>query len=115
MHNLIYIALGLFVLAAAFGLILFVQLLSERTTSKSVVILHGLSALLGLSALGIYLSHHPSNLWIGAIVLCLAALGGLTLLSFDLRQKAPPKVLLFMHPLAAMLGVSLLLAYFFLH
>ena len=114
MFNLAYLAIGFFAIAAAFGLIVFIQLACERPTLKPVVILHGLFAVSGLGLLVTYLvNHYHKNLLIGVIILVLAALGGLTLLSFDLKKKAPPKLLLFLHPLAAIIGLIFLVWYTF--
>ena len=115
MFNLAYVAIGFFAIAAAFGLILFLQLACDRPTLKPVVVLHGIFAVFGLGLLVTYFIHHyHKNLLSSVIILSLAALGGLTLLSFDLRKKAPPKLLLFLHPIAAMIGLIFLVSYFFL-
>lgn len=112
MQNLMYLALGFFFLAVFFGLIVFIQLACDRPSFKPAVFLHGLVAILGLGCLIAYTVMHAGAKPIASvIVLVLAALGGLTLLSFDLRQKAIPKLLLVLHPLAALTGVALLVYY----
>lgn len=114
MFNLAYLAIGFFGIAAVFGLIVFLQLACDRPTLKPVVILHGLFAVSGLGLLVTYLvSHYHKTLLISVIILILAALGGLTLLSFDLKKKTPPKLLLFLHPLAAITGLLVLVWYTF--
>ena len=115
MFNLTYLAIGFFGIAAAFGLILFLQLVCDRPTLKPAVVLHGIFALSGLGLLAAYLiNHYHKALLNSVIILGLTALGGLTLLGFDLKKKAPPKLLLFLHPVAAIVGLVFLISYIFL-
>ncbi|PJD90721.1 MAG: hypothetical protein CK424_08620 [Legionella sp.] len=112
MQNLMYLALGFFFLAIFFGLIVFIQLACDRPSFKPAVFLHGLVAILGLSCLVTYTVLHAGAKPIASVVvLLLAALGGITLLSFDVRKKPMPKLLLVLHPLAALIGVALLVYY----
>lgn len=112
MQNLMYIAICFFILAIFFGFIVFMQLLCDRPSFKPVVVAHGLAALLGLGCLIAFAIQHAGNKpWLSIGVLILAAMGGLTLLSFDLRKKLAPKLLLVLHPLAALAGLGLLIYY----
>ena len=112
MQNFMYIALGCFVLAIFFGFIVFIQLLCNRPSFKPAVFLHGLVAVTGLICLSIYaVLHVGTKPWLSLTVLILAALGGLTMLSFDLRKKPVPKIILLLHPLAALIGLVLLIYY----
>ncbi len=112
MHNTMYLALGFFVLAVFFGFIVFIQLLCDRPSFKPAVIIHGLVAVLGLTCLVTYaIQHVGSKPWLSIGILILAAMGGLTLLSFDLRKKPTPKLLLILHPLAALAGLGFLIYY----
>lgn len=112
MPNLIYVALGFFFLAIVFGLILFIQVLCNRPSFKPAVFFHGLGALVGLICLGVYaVQHVGAKPWLSLTVLILAALGGLTMLSFDLRKKPIPRAILLLHPLAALIGLGLLVYY----
>ncbi len=112
MQNLMYLALGFFVLAVFFGFIVFIQLLCDRPSFKPAVLLHGLVAVTGLGCLIAYtILHAGSKPILSVVVLCIAALGGLTLLSFDLRKKPIPKLILLLHPLAAVTGLGLLIYY----
>lgn len=112
MENYMYLALGFFVLAIFFGFIVFIQLLCDRPSFKPAVLIHGLVAILGLGCLGIYTYQHAGTKpWISLGILILAALGGLTMLSFDLRKKPVPKIILLLHPLAALTGLGLLIYY----
>ena len=112
MQNIMYLALGFFVLAIFFGFIVFIQLLCDRPSFKPAVFLHGLVATLGLICLVTYaIQHAGTRPWLSASILILAAMGGLTLLSFDLRKKSIPKLLLLLHPVVALLGLGLLIYY----
>lgn len=112
MQNFMYLALGFFVLAIFFGLIVFIQLLCDRPSFKPAVFLHGLVALLGLSCLGVYAYQQSgAKPWLSLSILILAALGGLAILSFDLRKKPVPKIMVLLHPLAALCGLVLLVYY----
>lgn len=112
MHNSMYLALGFFVLAIFFGFIVFIQLLCNRPSFKPAVIIHGVVAALGLSFLVAYaVQQVGTKPWLSIGILILAAMGGLTLLSFDLRKKPAPKLLLVLHPLAALTGLGFLIYY----
>ena len=112
MHNYMYLALGFFVLAIFFGFIVFIQLLCDRPSFKPAVIIHGLVAVLGLGCLvGYAVQHAGSKPLLSISILILAAMGGLTLLSFDLRKKPAPKLILILHPLAALTGLGFLIYY----
>jgi hypothetical protein len=112
MENFMYLALCFFVLAIFFGFIVFIQLLCDRPSFKPAVVLHGLVAVSGLICLITYaVQHVGTKPWLSIGMLILAALGGLTLLSFDLRKKPAPKLLLILHPLAAVTGLGLLVYY----
>ena len=115
MQNLLYVAVSFFVLAIFFGFIVFIQLLCDRPSFKPAVLIHGLVAILGLSCLIAYaVLHVGTKPWLSIGVLILAAMGGLTLLSFDLRRKPKqpvPKWLLLLHPVAALTGLALLIYY----
>lgn len=109
MENFMFLALCFFALAIFFGFIVFIQLLCDRPSFKPAVIIHGLVAVLGLSCLITYaIQYGGSKPWLSIGVLILAALGGLTLLSFDLRKKPIPKLILLLHPVAALTGLGLL-------
>lgn len=112
MHHYMYLALGFFVLAIFFGFIVFIQLLCDRPSFKPAVVIHGLVAVLGLSFLIAYaIQHVGTKPWLSVGILILAAMGGLTLLSFDLRKKPAPKLLLILHPVAALTGLAFLIYY----
>ncbi len=112
MHNYLYVAIVLFVLAIFFGFIVFIQLLCDKPSFKPAVLIHGVVAGLGLICLGTYaVLHVGTKPWLSLGILSLAAIGGLLLLNFDLQKKPMPKLLLVLHPLAALTGLAVLIYY----
>jgi CHASE2 domain-containing sensor protein len=106
-------AIFLFIIALCFGIGLLVTVLSDRPTSKPVILIHGGAALIGLLLIITYmLKGHFEPLLVASIVLfIIAALGGLTLFSFDLRAKPIPKALTVLHPLLAFTAFLILIIY----
>ena len=107
-------AIILFIVAAVFGLINLIALLEERPTHNRVVLLHGLIAAAAIVLVLIYmfLNGFPTPLITSLILFILAALGGLTLVSFDMKKKPVPKLLVVLHPVIAIAGLIVLIIYF---
>ena len=78
----------------------------------AVVIIHGVLAASGLLVLlyALFTGPQPAALMIGAVLLVVAALGGFFMFSFQLRKLPPPKAVVVIHALAAVIGVVCLLA-----
>lgn len=97
-----------------FGLIILSAIFKNKTTPKPAVLIHGTLAVLSLLVLAGYIAaEHYSNLLIASLIIfLLAGLGGVTMLTIDLKGKAIPKVIAVLHPLAALLGIGLLIFYF---
>jgi len=106
----------LFIIAAIFGLVLITKVLTDKPTTTLIVLAHGSLAFIALLALVAYIaSGHVDNLLIISLVLLsIAALGGFTLLSYDIRKKPIPKLLAIIHPLLAVSGIIALIAHFLL-
>jgi len=112
MSNYIYIAIGLFVLAAFMGLIVLIEILSDRPTPKPAVFAHGTFAVVALLLLlFVVVKQHGGGPVISLSILVLAALGGLTLFTIDMQKKPIPKWLALVHPFAAVIGLIALVAY----
>ena len=110
MFNLAYLALGLFVIAAFLGLMVFIQMNAKEPTFKPVTAFHGLFALAGLAALAAFIyKHYNHYLGVAGLILCVAALGGTLLLIFDLKKKIPHKLMVILHPLIAVIGILALI------
>ena len=106
-------AIVLFVIAALFGLILLTAILQDRQTNKHARLLHGAFAATALVLVIIYfLINGSSPLLIASLsLLILAALGGLTLSTIDMKGKKIPKLLAVLHPVLALIGVIVLIIY----
>ena len=112
---LLKVAVGIFVIAALFGVIVLIAILTGTKTPKFAVFSHGVLALsaLFLSYVYIYTGHRDPILIAGVVLLTFAALGGLTMFLFDLSHKPISKLIAFGHPFIAVIGVGLLVTYFF--
>jgi hypothetical protein len=107
---MLILTLVLFGLAAVLGLVVAAQILQKRETSKGVALAHGAVAAVGLVLLVLHAMKNPDRLLTTAIVLLVvAALGGVYLLTNDLRRKAGPAALVVIHALAAVVAVVLVL------
>lgn len=103
-------AIFLFIIAAIFGLTILASILRDKPTPKLSVLAHGTFAIIALLILiAAVASNHGSTLLLVSVGLfILAALGGFTLLSFDIRSKPIPKVVAIIHPLVAVSALVLL-------
>lgn len=106
-----------FVIAAVFGAVVLTAVLRNKSTPKFMVLMHGTFAFIALLMLIAYLASGPiSPMLITSItLLVLAALGGFTLLTFDLKNKPIPKALALAHPFVAIIGVAILIVYLFMY
>src|SRR5687767_13208760 len=106
-------AVGLFIIAALFGLVVLTAILKDRPTPSLMVLMHGCFAVIALLIVITYVaSGHTSTLLIISMSLfILAALGGLTLLTIDLSKKPIPKAIALAHPALAITALVLLVIY----
>lgn len=106
-------AIILFIIAAIFGLIVLTAILKDKPTPKAAVFTHGPIAAIALIIVIIYaVMGHMHPLLITSIVLfVLAALGGLTLFTIDMRKKPIPKLLAVLHPILAVIALITLIVY----
>jgi hypothetical protein len=110
--NTIFIAIGAFAIAALGGLYLLSHVLRDKETPKLVTLLHGLFAVAGvvLLIMGVMKGHGPV---VPLAIFVVAALGGLTVVYFDLTGKKIPKWLAMMHGVIAVIGFVALLLFAF--
>jgi FtsH-binding integral membrane protein len=109
---MLYLAIGLFVLAAIFGLIVLTAVLRDQPTPKPAVFIHGGVAAIALLLVIFYIAKNNGSGPIWSLVLfILAALGGLTLFTMDMRKKPIPKWIAIIHPLVALAGLLALILY----
>lgn len=101
----------LFLVAAVVGIYMAARIFGGKVPPWAAVILHGALAASGLLVLlySLYIGPQPTTLMIGAGLLVVAALGGFFMFSFQLQNQAPPKAVVVVHALAAVLGVVCLL------
>jgi hypothetical protein len=105
---MLIISIVLFALAAVLGIVVALQLLQKRETSKPTALVHGLLGAGGLVVLIVYTMQNPHKFLTSAIVLLvIAALGGVILFANDLRKRPGPTFLIIVHALAALAAVGL--------
>jgi len=109
---MIVTSIVLFLIAALGGLYMAARIFAGNLPPWAVVIIHGVLAASGLLVLlyAIFTGVQSSIVMIGAVLLVIAALGGFFMFSFQLRKAIPPKRVVVIHALAAVLGVVCLLA-----
>lgn len=107
------IAIFLFVIAAAFGVILLTRVLGNKTTPKPVALIHGTLAVMALLiTITYYVTGHHSTLVLTSIILfALAAVGGVIMFTLDISNKQIPKVIAVIHPLVAVTALVLLVVH----
>ncbi|WP_368648942.1 hypothetical protein ABRY98_13980, partial [Castellaniella ginsengisoli] len=102
----------IFALAALGGVVLAAHVLRNRFAPWLLSILHASLGAIGLVLLLILLvqGSAPQQILIGFVLLVIAALGGFFLASFHMRQKLPPKAVVVVHAVVAVLGFLTLLS-----
>jgi hypothetical protein len=87
--------------------------MKNKRTPKPAVLLHGAAVFIALLIMVAYVaSGHFSWMIITSLILFLgAAMGGLTMLSQDLKKKPISKVIAVVHPLVAIAGLIFLIMY----
>jgi len=105
-------ALIVFAIAAIGGLVLAAHVLRDKFAPWALSVLHALLGAVGLILLLILLLQGPApqQVVIGFVLLVLAALGGFFLASFHVRKKLPPKAVVVIHAVVAVLGFLTLLS-----
>ena len=112
--NMINIAIALFALSAVLGLTILVQWLTKKDAPKGVIYSHGLAAAIALGILVIFAIQHPDNFpKISIALFVIAALGGFYMFFNDLKKKASPLAIAFVHALLAVSGFVALLLFAF--
>lgn len=108
---LLELTIGIFLLAAAGGLIMATQIFKGRKPTVAIALLHGPLAGVGLfMVFWLWMESQAATVLSVALgVLVLAALGGFFLVSFHMRGKPHPKPVVVVHALAAVTGVGALI------
>src|SRR6185503_1323521 len=104
-------AIGLFLAAALFGIYMALRVFRGVVPPWAAVIVHGLLAASGLLVLlySVFTGAQSMAVIVGAVLLVVAALGGFFMFSYHLRKAVPPKGIVVVHALAAVIGVLALL------
>ena len=108
---MIYLAIGVFAIAAVLGLIILKNWLTSGNTPKRVIYSHGIFAAIALAILLIQVIRQPENsLKTSLTLFVVAAIGGFYMFFRDLKGKMSPTWLAVVHALIAVGGfVSLVL------
>jgi hypothetical protein len=104
------LAVIVFAIAAVGGLILALHVLRDRFAPWSLSILHALLGAAGLVLvlLAVFGDEGGSLIFGSLLTLVVAALGGFFLVSFHVRKSLPPKAIVILHALIAVVGFALL-------
>lgn len=105
---MIFVSMIAFILAAMFGLFMLFYVLGGNRPPRMLSLTHGTFAVIGLVLL-LVSAFYISEFRIAAIIILLAALGGIYMFSFDLRQLQIPKKVAVIHGLAAITGFLVLM------
>lgn len=109
---MLYLALGLFLVAAMLGVVLLTNVLANKTPSNNIILSHGIIAVLGVLLVIHYtLENDLDDLLIILVMFGLAILGGSILFTMQLRKQAIPKIMALVHPVVAAIAVISLIMY----
>lgn len=109
---MLYVIIGLFGLAALFGIILLVNFSKKQSLSTQTAVIHGSIAALGLFLMLYYAYTHETIFpKYSLLAFILAASGGVLLASRHMKGKAGPLWLILLHGLVAAGGLILLLLF----
>jgi hypothetical protein len=105
-------AIVVFAIAAVGGLILAAHVLRSKFAPWALSVLHALLGAAGLVLLIIGLVEGSASqpVLVGFVLLLIAALGGFFLASFHARKRLPPKAVVVVHALVAVIGFLSLLS-----
>jgi hypothetical protein len=109
--SMLTIAIALFLVAAMGGLTMAIFIFKNRYPPFFLIGAHGFFAL-GALALAIWttgMPGTPSLVDYGIVTVMVGAVGGIFLISFQFRDEKQPKIIVVIHGLAAVSGVSCLL------
>ena len=102
----------IFALAAVFGLLNLIAILSNRQTSKPVVYSHGLFAAIALILLIIFTVNAVGSSPVLSLVLfIIVAVVGFFLFARDLSNKPGPKAIALIHGLVAVIAFIILIIF----
>lgn len=102
-----------FLIAAFAGAFVLTSILKNQQTAKPVALLHGAIAVIGLLMLIVFVITRPTSylLLTSLGLFILAAFGGLYMFIVDISKKPVPKVVAVIHPMIAIIALTLLVVY----
>lgn len=106
---MLYVILGVFVLAALGGLYMFTYVAQDRQPPKPVAVLHGLGALTGVGLLVFYIVGPGPDPISALVMFIMAALAGLSLAFRHFNGSSLPVWAATGHGLLAVSGLAFLL------
>ena len=108
--SMLSIAVTLFLIAAVGGLTMAIFIFKNRFPPFFLIAFHGFFGLgaLGLAIWSTGVPGTPSIVVYGIVAVLLAAVGGVFLISFQFRDERQPKIVVVLHALAAVSGVTCL-------
>jgi hypothetical protein len=115
---MLFTAIASFAIAAVGGITMAVFVFMNRYPPLFLIVAHGFFGLgaLGLAIWSVGTPGTPSVVDYGIVSVLVAALGGLFLISFQFRDEMQPKIVVVIHGLAAVTGVScVLLGFLHMH
>jgi hypothetical protein len=110
--SLLSVAITLFLVAAVGGLTMAIFIFKDRYPPFFLIGAHGFFGLgaLSLAVWSTGVAGTPSVVDYGIVAVLLASVGGIFLISFQFRNEMQPKIVVVLHGLAAVSGVSCLFA-----
>jgi hypothetical protein len=111
---MINLAIALFALSAALGLTILIKWLTKKDAPKGVIYSHGLVAATALVIIITYAIQNPDNFpKISIVLFVISAIGGFYMFFNDLKKKASPLAIAFIHALLALSGFVTLILFAF--
>jgi len=109
---MLVVSIIIFAIAAIFGLLNLIAILSSKQTSKPVVYIHGLLAAIALIFLIIFTVNSAGSSPILSLVLfIIVAIVGFILFARDLSKKPGPKAVALIHGIIAVISFIILIIF----
>lgn len=109
---MLVVSIIIFAIAAIFGLLNLIAILSSKQTSKPVVYTHGLFAAIALILLIIFtVNAAGSSPILSLILFIIVAIVGFILFARDLSKKPGPKAIALIHGIVAVIAFIILIIF----
>jgi hypothetical protein len=111
--DMLIAAIVLFLIGGIFGLVNLIAILQDKPTMPLTVLMHGIFVFIPLLMVITYAAtgHGSTLFYVSLGFFIAAALGGFTLLAYDLQKKPIPKAIAIVHPMIAVTGLILLIIF----